>query len=195
MKKILLLLLLLIILLGSVLWTKTGQKNVLLPVANLLLKQKVKDHRVVLSRLEPGFASLDLEGTVDGSIRFRAEGPVNWLSRHFELSYRIEADNILVKQEKLPLPPQQHQHENRKLLQKLHPELQLPQQTWRRTRSGGTSARRSMNVSRSSRSIGFQRFSNAMVLEGLPLKPVPHIEPEKCPGKISTSSGSVSRRR
>ena len=34
----------------------------------------------------------------------------------------------------------------------------------------------------SSESIGFQRFSNAMVLDGLPLMPAPHTEPAKWPG-------------
>ena len=46
----------------------------------------------------------------------------------------------------------------------------------------GTSARASTNASRGIDSIGFQRFSNAMVLVGLPLNPVPQRDPEKCPG-------------
>ena len=40
-----------------------------------------------------------------------------------------------------------------------------------------------MNASRSSDSIGFQRFSKPIVLDGLPLSPAPHSEPEKWPGK------------
>src|SRR5262249_15545473 len=57
---------------------------------------------------------------------------------------------------------------------------------------GGTSANDSTNASRSRDNIGFQRRSNAMVLVGLPLRPAPQTDPEKWPGKISTSPGSVS---
>ena len=46
----------------------------------------------------------------------------------------------------------------------------------------GTSASASMKASRSSESIGFQRLSNAIVLDGLPLRPAPQSDPEKCPG-------------
>ena len=46
----------------------------------------------------------------------------------------------------------------------------------------GTSDSCSMNVSRSSLSIGFQRFSNPSVVMGFPLKPAPQTDPEKCPG-------------
>ena len=46
----------------------------------------------------------------------------------------------------------------------------------------GTSMSASMNWSRGSESMRFQRFSNAMVLEGLPLIPTPQPEPRKCPG-------------
>ena len=48
--------------------------------------------------------------------------------------------------------------------------------------SGGTSARQSMKGWRASDNIGFHRRSNAIVLDGLPLRPVPQSEPEKCPG-------------
>src|SRR5205823_3680566 len=53
-----------------------------------------------------------------------------------------------------------------------------------RTRSisaglGGTSETASMNPCLSSDSIEFQRFSNASVLVGFPLRPAPHTEPEK----------------
>jgi len=47
---------------------------------------------------------------------------------------------------------------------------------------GGTSASASTNASRGSDSIGFQRFSNAIVLVGLQLSPVPQTDPEKWPG-------------
>src|SRR5205814_8280783 len=46
----------------------------------------------------------------------------------------------------------------------------------------GTSARASTKASRDSDSIGFQRFSNAIVLDGLPLMPAPQTEPAKCAG-------------
>src|SRR5438067_3088862 len=46
----------------------------------------------------------------------------------------------------------------------------------------GTSMSASMNWSRGSESMRFQRFSKAMVLEGLPLIPTPQPEPRKCPG-------------
>jgi len=46
----------------------------------------------------------------------------------------------------------------------------------------GTSESASMNSSRDFDRSGFHRFSNAIVLDGLPLMPAPHTEPEKCPG-------------
>ncbi len=56
---------------------------------------------------------------------------------------------------------------------------------------GGTSESAFTKSSRVFVSSGFQRFSKAMVLDGLPLIPTPQTEPEKCAGKISRSSGSV----
>ena len=44
---------------------------------------------------------------------------------------------------------------------------------------GGASPSAAMNAFRSSDNIGFQRRSNAIVLAGLPLNPVPQTEPEK----------------
>jgi hypothetical protein len=44
---------------------------------------------------------------------------------------------------------------------------------------GGTSESASMNSSRDLAKRGFHRFSKAIVLEGLPLIPAPHTEPEK----------------
>src|SRR5205085_4596008 len=43
---------------------------------------------------------------------------------------------------------------------------------------GGTSESACTNASRLFESIGFQRFSNAMVLDGFPLIPAPHTDPE-----------------
>src|SRR5207244_3021000 len=45
-----------------------------------------------------------------------------------------------------------------------------------------TPARAATKASRSRASIGFQRFSKAIVLEGLPESPAPQTEPEKCAG-------------
>src|SRR5207249_7771917 len=44
---------------------------------------------------------------------------------------------------------------------------------------GGTWESASTKASSSSDSMGFQRFSNASVLVGFPLKPAPHTDPEK----------------
>ena len=46
-----------------------------------------------------------------------------------------------------------------------------------RGRKGG--GRAATNASRSSLSMGFHRFSNAIVDDGLPLIPAPHAEPAK----------------
>ena len=47
---------------------------------------------------------------------------------------------------------------------------------------GGTSEIACTKSSRDFVSSGLYRFSNAMVLEGLPLMPAPQAEPAKCPG-------------
>src|SRR5205814_6525492 len=47
---------------------------------------------------------------------------------------------------------------------------------------GCTCASASTNACFGSESIGLKRFSNAIVLEALPLMPAPHDEPEKWPG-------------
>ena len=57
---------------------------------------------------------------------------------------------------------------------------------------GGTSTSAATNSSFGRVSIGFQRFSKPIVLDGLPLSPAPQAEPAKCAGKISRPSGSVS---
>ena len=58
---------------------------------------------------------------------------------------------------------------------------------------GGTRRdERVTNVLRSNESTGFQRFSNAIVLDGLPLMPAPQTDPAKCPGETSSVSGSDS---
>ncbi len=94
MKKALFLLLLLPFLAAGVLFTGVGQEKVLLPAANWILSDKIPGHRLKLKELRPGWNTLYLVGTIDGSIRFQAKGPANWWKRRFRLQYEILADSI-----------------------------------------------------------------------------------------------------
>ncbi|WP_456429874.1 hypothetical protein [Nitratifractor sp.] len=103
MKKLFVSLLLLLLAAGAILFSSFGQQKILLPLANFALEIKVPQHRIVLTRLQPGFSSLHLEGTVDGGIRFMAEGPVHWWSRSYRMAYRIEGEKIEVEGRQLPV--------------------------------------------------------------------------------------------
>ncbi len=103
MKKILIILVLIVGGVAGVLFTKVGQEKILLPLVNFYLSHKVPDHRIVLNKLEPGFASLKLAGSADGTIRFRAEGPVRWIGPRFDLLTRIDAKEVLLDGKRYPL--------------------------------------------------------------------------------------------
>jgi len=83
--------------------TQIGQKEVLLPVANTLLKEKVKGHSVVLDSINPSLNSISFSGVVDNSIIFRANGPINWLKLAFDLKYQIEAKRVELNNQELKL--------------------------------------------------------------------------------------------
>lgn len=103
MKKLFASLLFLLLAVGAVLFSSFGQQKILLPLANFALELKVPQHRIVLTRLQPGFSSLHLEGTVDSGIRFTAQGPVHWWSRSYRIAYRIEGEKIVVEGRDLPV--------------------------------------------------------------------------------------------
>ena len=103
MKKLFIVLILFIGLAAGILFSTAGQKGVLLPLANFYLHWKVPEHRIALSRLEPGPASLKLQGTVDGAIAFDAAGPVEWFRRRFTMNYRIRAREVPVGQRSYPV--------------------------------------------------------------------------------------------
>jgi len=104
MKKILGIVLLVVGGLGAVLFTGMGQKSVLLPLANLYLRQTLPaEHRVVLTELVPGPGSLRLAGTFDETVRFEARGPVSWWRRRFDLGYRVDGETMVLKGRRYPI--------------------------------------------------------------------------------------------
>jgi hypothetical protein len=103
MKKLLLLLLVLIGVGSGVLFTSPGRERVLVPTANLILRYALPEHRVVLERFEPAPGSLYAAGTVDGTIRFEAEGPVEWFHRRIALRYRIRSGELAVRGKRYPV--------------------------------------------------------------------------------------------
>ncbi|WP_457605200.1 hypothetical protein [Nitratifractor sp.] len=102
MKKLLALLLFLLLGVAALL-SPPGQKILLLPYINKLLSEKVPDHRVRLTALDAGFSTLSFDGTLDGTIRFHAEGPVSWSERSFDLRYRAEGKELTLQGRSVPL--------------------------------------------------------------------------------------------
>jgi hypothetical protein len=103
MKKLLIVLLLILGVSTGLFFSGAGQRNILVPLANLYLSRAVSGYEVVLTELKPGPGSLRLAGTVDRTIAFAAEGPVKWSSLLFDLVYRIDGREVDLEGKRYPV--------------------------------------------------------------------------------------------
>ena len=103
MKKLITVFFIIVGILGFILFSAPGQQKGLIPLVNLYLHYKVPRHTVRLTRLEPGWKSLRVEGTMDKTIRFEARGPVIWPKMLLRLNYRITGDEVYLEGKKYPV--------------------------------------------------------------------------------------------
>jgi hypothetical protein len=88
---------------GSLPFTSIGQEEVLIPIANAILKERIKDHKVVVKELKPTLDSFEGRFIVDDSIDIFLTGPIEWKSQKFDFKYMINSQEINLDGLKLPL--------------------------------------------------------------------------------------------
>ena len=88
---------------GSLPFTSIGQEKVLIPIANKILEEKVKDHKIKIKELKPTLNSLETRVIIDDSIDLFLTGPINWSTQEFDFNYMINSEEVNLNGLKVPV--------------------------------------------------------------------------------------------
>ena len=99
-KKVVIIFFIIVSIFLVVFYTTIGNKHIILPIANLYLKHKFTEHRLILTYIKLSLDYIECKGNIDKTLHFEANGRVKWIGLNFNLSYKSWGDFIEIKDRK-----------------------------------------------------------------------------------------------
>ena len=80
----------------TIIFTPFGSNAVIKPIINTKLKSTIKEPQVTITKLDSKYGYIDIEGSANNGINFKAYGDVDYFKKRFGLNYKLNANRVKV---------------------------------------------------------------------------------------------------
>ena len=81
----------------TILFTPAGSNAVIKPIANKTLANKIKNPKIVITKLDSKYGFVDIDAKSANGVKLNTKGNVDYFKKSFNLAYKVNANKIKVQ--------------------------------------------------------------------------------------------------